>query len=192
MDTAVCHPLPDFLLSDYQSFPGREYVDILLFRIVPVNPHIRASKSIHNLAGPSLLVSLKEGTARLSFTARIEEAHSDCAASASKKDGLAAPSSLQARSFHSPGNGTRVGPTAAVERGPSTSKTSLKGSGQGCPLLRASREHILIVRPRRARRMVWLLPLPSKLARFTLPGTTPVLVLLRPSSEALATSLNLF
>ena len=31
------------------------------------------------------------GAARLSFTARIEGAHSDCAASASKKDGLAAP-----------------------------------------------------------------------------------------------------
>ena len=31
------------------------------------------------------------GTARLSFTARIEGAHSDRAASASKKDGLAAP-----------------------------------------------------------------------------------------------------
>jgi hypothetical protein len=31
------------------------------------------------------------GTARLSFTARIEGAHSDRAASASKNDGLAAP-----------------------------------------------------------------------------------------------------
>ena len=31
------------------------------------------------------------GVARLSFTARIEGAHSDRAASASKKDGLAAP-----------------------------------------------------------------------------------------------------
>jgi hypothetical protein len=30
--------------------------------------------------------------------------------------------------------------------------TSLKGSGQGCPLLRASNEHILIVRVLRARR----------------------------------------
>ena len=70
MDPAVYHPLPDIPLSDYPSFPGREYEDILLFRIVPVNPHIPASKSIHNLDGPSSLVSLKEGTARLSFSAR--------------------------------------------------------------------------------------------------------------------------
>src|SRR5215510_7403718 len=34
------------------------------------------------------------GAVRLSFTARIEGAHSDCAASASKKDGLAAPPTL--------------------------------------------------------------------------------------------------
>mgnify|MGYP001566954501 CR=1 FL=1 len=48
------------------------------------------------------------GAARLSFTARIEGAHSDRAASASKKDSLAAPLSLQARSFPLP--------TAAPER----------------------------------------------------------------------------
>ncbi len=35
--------------------------------------------------------SPSRGAARLSFTARIEGAHSDRAASASKKDGLAAP-----------------------------------------------------------------------------------------------------
>ncbi len=34
----------------------------------------------------------------------------------------------------------------------STPHTSHKGSGQGCPLLRASNEHILIVRVLRARR----------------------------------------
>jgi hypothetical protein len=40
------------------------------------------------------------GAAGLSFTARIEGAHSDRAASASKKDGLAAPlPPFQARSF---------------------------------------------------------------------------------------------
>ena len=46
---------------------------------------------------PSLL---KMGAAGLSFTARIEGAHSDRAASASKKDGLAVPlPPLQARSL---------------------------------------------------------------------------------------------
>jgi len=40
---------------------------------------------------PSSLVSLQKGVARLSFIARIEGAHSDREASASKKDGLAAP-----------------------------------------------------------------------------------------------------
>jgi hypothetical protein len=43
--------------------------------------------------------------------------------------------------------------TAAVERGSFTSRNfSLKGSGQGCPLLRASNEHFLNVRVLRARR----------------------------------------
>lgn len=39
------------------------------------------------------------GTARPSFTARIEGAHSDRAASASKKDGLAVPLPLLLRRF---------------------------------------------------------------------------------------------
>ena len=40
---------------------------------------------------------------------------------------------------------------------------SFRGEQPDCPSLRASREHILIVRPRRARRVVWLLPsLPLK------------------------------
>src|SRR6266850_4097525 len=38
--------------------------------------------------------------------------------------------------------------------------TSPSGEQPDCPSLRASREHIPIVRPRRARRMVWLLPSP--------------------------------
>jgi hypothetical protein len=68
------------------------------------------------------------GAARLSFTARIEGAHSDRAASASKKDGLAIPAyPFQARSFLSPAGGP-IG-----------------------LLLRASNEHILIVRVARAR-----------------------------------------
>ena len=37
-------------------------------------------------------------------------------------------------------------------------QTPTKGSAPGCPLLRASDEHILIVRVLRARRTVWLLP----------------------------------
>src|SRR5580765_7404692 len=47
MDTATYHPLPDILLFDYQSFSGSEYLDILLFRIAPVNPHLRASSDPH-------------------------------------------------------------------------------------------------------------------------------------------------
>ena len=54
------------------------------------------------------------------------------------------------------GNGTRVGPTAAVERAHSDrARSGSKGSA------RVS-FHPFIVRPRRARRMVWLLP-PSPL-----------------------------
>ena len=67
--------------------------------------------------------------------------------------------------------------------------------------LRPSSEHILIVRAPgardqhgchstpfivgalRARRMIWLLSLPSKLTHFTLPGGAPVLVYVRPSNE---------
>ncbi len=71
------HTLRDILPSDYQPFSGGKYWGILLFRIVPVNPH-RCASSDHEYKW-----------------------------------------SLQARSFHSPGNGTSVGPTAAVERGPS-------------------------------------------------------------------------
>ena len=41
-----------------------------------------------------------------------------------------------------------------------TPHTSHKGSGRGCPLLRASNEHILIVRVLRARRAPGRLPLP--------------------------------
>ena len=47
-------------------------------------------------------------------------------------------------------------------RGPSDFPSLCCKESRQCPSLRASREHILIVRPRRARRMVWLLPsLPS-------------------------------
>ena len=43
---------------------------------------------------------------------------------------------------------------------------SLSEEQPDCPSLRALREHILIVRPQRARRMVWWLPsLPSATAR---------------------------
>jgi len=53
MNTATYHPLPDILFSDYQSFPGRDYRNILLFKIVSVNPHLRASSDhsfiIHNM-----------------------------------------------------------------------------------------------------------------------------------------------
>src|SRR5713101_328360 len=54
MDTAAYHPLPDILLSAFPSFSGGEFSDILLFRIVSVNPHRRAS-SDHEYNGPSKL-----------------------------------------------------------------------------------------------------------------------------------------
>ena len=51
-------------------------------------------------------------------------------------------------------------------RGPSGFPNFHLGEQPDCPSLRESREHILIVRPRRARRMVWLLPShPSEPAR---------------------------
>ena len=43
MDPTAYRPLRDILSSDYQPFSGGEYLDILLFRIVPVNPYRRAS-----------------------------------------------------------------------------------------------------------------------------------------------------
>ena len=47
-----------------------------------------------------------------------------------------------------------------------TPHTSHKGSGQGCPLLRASNEHILIVRVLRARRAPGRSPLPFSTFSF--------------------------
>ena len=73
---------------------------------------------------------------RLSFTARIGRYR--C--------------SFQACSLRLSGNGARAGPTAAIERGPPNSlHLSLEGR-PGCPRLRASNEHIPIVRVLRARR----------------------------------------
>jgi hypothetical protein len=43
-----------------------------------------------------------------------------------------------------------------------------QGEQPDCPSLRALREHILIVRPQRARRMIWLLPSHSSFDRATL------------------------
>ena len=58
------------------------------------------------------------GAARLSFTARIEEAHSDRAASASKKDGLAVPlPPFQARSLFLQGWGLIDLPLCASNEG---------------------------------------------------------------------------
>jgi hypothetical protein len=47
MNAVTYHPLPDILFSDYQSFSGREYGGILLFRIASVNPHLHTSSDIH-------------------------------------------------------------------------------------------------------------------------------------------------
>ena len=62
-----------------------------------IGPNVRASNEALPIDFPH---SALRGAARLSFTARIEGAHSDRAASASKKDGLAVPlPPFQARSF---------------------------------------------------------------------------------------------
>ena len=73
----------------------------------------RPSQLSHTLP-PSLF---KRGAARLSFTARIEGAHSDCAASASKKDGLAVPlTPFQACSFLCSRESLELSFTARIER----------------------------------------------------------------------------
>ena len=55
---------------------------------------------------------------------------------------------------------------AYVQQRPSTSLNIFKGSGRGCPLLRASSDHCFIVGALRARRGTWPLPLdPSEAAR---------------------------
>jgi len=87
--------------------------------------------------------------------------------------------SFQACSLLSPRGGLRLSSTARVERGPSNSLPSLKRSGQGCPLLRASDEHILIVRVLRARRAPGrslLIPLRSHVAeKRRLTGHAPTI-----------------
>jgi len=57
------HSLRDLLPFDYQSFSSGEYLDNLLFRIVPVNPHLRASKNIqsHSRSKPARF-SLRGGS----------------------------------------------------------------------------------------------------------------------------------
>ena len=57
------------------------------------------------------LILSSKGVARLSFTARIGRAHSDCVRSASKKDGLAAPfTSFRGRAFREHKRSTRLPP----------------------------------------------------------------------------------
>ena len=115
------------------------------------------------------------GTARLSFTARIEGAHSDRAASASKKDGLAAPPSHPseaarcastgdqqaalsfpsqlAHSLSQKGRLMRPQLRASIDEYPMVHPSSLVLSSEGSlvdPRMRASNEHLLSVRVLRA------------------------------------------
>jgi hypothetical protein len=127
------------------------------------------------------------GAVRLSFTARIEGAHSDRAASASKKDGLAAPlppfrgralhehrraSSLPSHApsklacFSSPGMAPVLVPLRPSSEHLPIFYTSPKRRGRGCPLLRASSDHCFIVGALRARRA----PGRSSPIHFCLPG----------------------
>ena len=62
----------------------------------------------------------------------------------------------------------------ASNEGLPVSSIVLGGSGRGCPLLRASNEHILIVRVLRARRAPGRpLPIPSEAARWTSTESEP-------------------
>ena len=60
----------------------------ILQRVAWIGPNVRASSEALPIDFPHFAL---RGAARLSFTARIEGAHSDRAASASKKVGLAVP-----------------------------------------------------------------------------------------------------
>src|SRR5712692_3684032 len=94
-------------------------------------------------------------------------------------------------SFHSPGKDTHVGLRAAVEQGPLYFPK---------PLLRGVAKAPRVCEHRATTCLPWELyeqeghldstPHPF-LVRFTLPGRTPMLVYVRPSSKALSTSLNL-
>ena len=61
----------------------------------------------------------------------------------------------------------------------------LSGESPDCPSLRASNEHILIVRVLRARRMVWRLPLPFQACSLSLQGWGLIDLPLRAFSPAL-------
>jgi hypothetical protein len=107
-----------------------------------------------------------KGVAGLSFTARIGRARFHRARSASKKDGLAAPYPTLLR--------LRVARAQKIIRLHPLlcSKNLLRGVAKAALYCanRATTIHLIA---------------PSKLARFTFPGTALVLFLLRPSSEAL-------
>jgi hypothetical protein len=88
--------------------------------------------------------SLK-GVAETALTARIERAQFHRARSASKKGTWPLPPH--------PSEAARCASTEDHQApSPPPIHTSTEGSGRGCPLLRASNEHILIVRVLRARR----------------------------------------
>ena len=77
----------------------------------------RAHRTKYKMILPSLLVCLQQGVAGLSFTARVERAHSYRARSASKKDGLVAPCPFLPSSLVSPqGGGLDLSLTARIER----------------------------------------------------------------------------
>ena len=122
----------------------------------------------------------------LPFTARIERAQFHRARSASKKgtwplpphpsetarctstgDHLVCPLMLPPSLLASlPTGQPSRSSIARVERGASDFPHFAMRESPDCPSLRALREHILIVRPQRARRMVWLFPChPSEGAR---------------------------
>src|SRR6202795_4534403 len=144
MDTVVTVPLRDILSSDYQPFSGENYSDILLFRIVPVNPHRRASNDHEHkwsLQACSLFLQgwgLIDLPLRATFSPTHPLARRDVPLARARAFCFLLCTITPSRPRESP----------------------------DCPSLRASDEHRFIVRVLRARRMVWRLPShPSETAR---------------------------
>jgi hypothetical protein len=170
MDSVAYHPLPELFLPDYQSLPGRNCANILLFKIVSVNLYLRTSKRSNHIAA-KLARFTRLGTAPVLVLLR-----------SSSEGPLNFPTPLS--------GGMAKTALYCAHRAtiihlidPSKLACHLSQGSLVDPRMRASNEHILIVRIPRAERAPGRFP--SKPARFTFPGTAPVLALLRPSSEAL-------
>ena len=140
-------------------------------QVYPISPTKRYLRTLqeHNLTGralPAPSLSLHGRMVCLIFhCARPTRAFSGRALREHRRStdhpSLFPPSSLVSLIGGWPGRSS----TARVERGPSNSLRPLKRSGRGCPLLRASSEHVFIARSA-SKKGTWpLLPHPSEAAR---------------------------